>query len=290
MSELAARLRDAAARLSPSRRRWDSFLQSLDLDAARLPRPLPAPRESDFIICGISRSGTSLLCAQLFQPPRVVTAMEPWIGMRLPPRQLFETLRSELRSNGCLQHTRLDVAALHEERTVKWVEGEIAVAVDVDEEFHLGVKWPAYWRYLELLPETKFLVCVRDPVETIASFQRTGGRLRRGLDYDIAFNREMNAALLDATQDPKFRRILFYDYVYSRVFPYLERPNVLAVRYERWFEDPNQLLGEIGAFLGTELARTGTVELRRGPARSGLSDAEEARIRQLCSMGRVLGY
>ena len=81
------RFRDAAGRLSPRRRRWERFLQALPLDPSELEVPLAPPGRDDFIICGCPRTGTTLLAAVLFQPPRMVTCMEPWDGMRPPARR-----------------------------------------------------------------------------------------------------------------------------------------------------------------------------------------------------------
>ena len=81
-------------------------------------------------MCGSPRSGTALLVAMLFQPPEVVTVMEPWDALRLPPRDLFESLRAELATTGKLRRGRLDVAALQSAGAVSWLrEGEAAYPV-----------------------------------------------------------------------------------------------------------------------------------------------------------------
>jgi hypothetical protein len=240
-------------------------------------------------VCGSSRSGTSLLCAALFQPPRSVTVMEPWDGMRLAPADLFSSLRRELEETGRLSRGKLDVRALRESGTVGWCLEGSSFAVRVSDDYLLGVKWPAFWRYLELLPDVKFLVCIRHPVEVIGSFRETGGRLAEGLDYDIPFNRRMNRALQESTRNRTVRRILLYDYVNSRILPHLSRPNVFSVRYERWFSEPEGLLAEISEFLGGDLSAL-PASIRRPEQAAKVSAEEMQLIRERCRTAQPLGY
>jgi hypothetical protein len=243
----------------------------------------------DFVMCGVPRSGTTLLAAALFQPPHVVTSVEPWDGLRMPPAQLFNSLREEVESTGGLSRGRLDVDALEAHGSVRWTrDGSSTYSVDTSGDWHLGVKWTAYWRLLGRLQRTKFLVCLRDPVETIASFAKSGGRLAEGLDYDVAIHAEMNRALVEATDDARIRRVLMYEYVNSRIVPHLDQPNVFAVRYERWFTDPAGLLADIGRFLGVDV---GSSKVRLARAYGDAAESHErATIRELCPSARALGY
>lgn len=276
--------------LSPRRRRWLRFLHRLPLDPDELEAPVAPPGPRDFIICGCPRTGTSLLAASLFQPPSVITVMEPWDGMRLPPADLFRSIRREVARTGQLRRGRLDLVALQETGSVRWCrDGATPVNLHLDPDHLLGVKWPAFWRYLQLLPDTKFLVCLRHPLEVVGSFRRAGGRLAEGLDYDTRFNRRMNEALRAATDDPALRRVLLFDYVHRRILPHLDAPNVQVVRYERWFEDPEGLLGEVGGFLG---ARLGPPPVRIHPPEPGPRlDPEERRlIERHLTIAAPLGY
>ena len=283
-------LRRGLSRLSPASRRWQQILASCRLDPGAFePGDLEELSARDFLICGVPRSGTALLTAQLFQPPQVVTVMEPWDGMRMPVASLFRSLRAEAGA-GALSRGRLDVPALRHEREVRWVGDEALTSpVTVDDSFHLGVKWPAYWRYLGLLEHTKFLVCVRDPVEVVASFRQTGGRLAQGLDYDIAFNRTMNEQLLAATDDASLRRVLLYDYITERILPHRDRPNVMLVRYERWFQEPDALLAELAEFLGTESLAPGPAQIRSPASRDHPTD-DASLVATHCRTASALGY
>jgi hypothetical protein len=281
--------RAAAARVSPRHRRWRRLLDGLTLDPDALPRPVAAPGARDFVICGCPRTGTALLTALLFQPPHVVTVMEPWDGMRLPPAELFASLRAEV-ATGRLGRGRLDLAALERDGAVRWCrDGEVPHPVAAAPDHLLGVKWPAFWRYLDLLPDTRFLVCLRDPVAVVRSFARVGGRLGEGLEYDTPFNRAMNDALTAATGDVAVRRVLLYDYVHERVLPHLARANVLAVPFERWFTGPDALVAEIAGFLGTELRPERARIEPPGDAGSG-DDATRALVRRHCRTAAALGY
>jgi Sulfotransferase family len=283
------RVRDAAARLSPRRRRWERFLHELPLDPSELDPPLAPPGRDDFIICGCPRSGTTLLTAVLFQPPRMVTCMEPWDGMRLPPAELFASLRNEVKATGKLSRGRLDLRELSRSGRVRWcVEDETDTEVSVESPWLLGVKWPGYWRYLGSLPRTRFIICLRDPHEVVASFKTMGGRVGEGVQYDTRFNREMNRELLQATSDPALRRVLLFEYVHKRLIPHLARPEVLVVRYERWFDDREELLGDLTRFLDRRVTAE-HVDIHR-PESGALSRRDRDLIARYCTTAAPLGY
>ncbi|HEV7806291.1 MAG TPA: sulfotransferase [Solirubrobacteraceae bacterium] len=273
---------------APAPPAWDATL-TLDPDA--LPDPLAAPGARDVLVCGASRSGTTLLSAMLFQPPGCVAVMEPWDALRLAPGELFASLRAELRG-GALLRGHLDVATLRDRGAVlTCTQREAHVPVACDDDHVLAVKCPALWRYLERLPATRFVVCLRDPREVVASCVRSPGRLAAGLDYDVPFNRELNRHLLGATDDSAVRRVLLYDYVYERILPHLGRREVFAVRYERWFTEPDLLLAELGAFLETDLSRPlARVRAPRNRPAGRVEDEVAALVREHCRTADALGY
>lgn len=279
-------------RLLPRHRRWQRLLASLTLDPDHLAHPVPEPGTHDFVICGPPRSGTSLATAALYQPPRVVTVMEPWDGLRLPPAELFASLRAEIAETGRLQRGRLDISALSRSGQVTWCgDGEQPHAVDTARDHLLGVKWPAFWRYLDLLPRTKFVVCLRNPAEVISSFRRQP-RLAQGLEYDVAFNRRMNDELAAATDDPTVRQVLFLDHVCRAIAPHLDRPSVFALRYERWGENPAALLDELSEFLDVDVRAT-LVSVEARPPREidrDIVDLINRHAPTLAAFGADLGY
>ncbi len=280
-------VRERAKRLTLRVRRWKRLLRSLDLQISS-DTELEPTGDRDFLVCGLPRSGTSLLAAALYQPPSCVTVMEPWDGLRVPPAELMRSLRGEIRG-GMLRRGRLDVTTLLRTGKVRWGrDGGHPHAIEVASEFALGVKWPTYWQYLGLLSRTRFLVCVRDPLEVVSSFERTGGRLAQGLDYDVAFNRAMNDELLTRTDDPAIRRALLYEHIAARIGSHARDPNVFVVRYERWFTERIALMAEIGDFLDVELG-PGPAEIRRPRSLGGDPDTV-ALVREHCPSGRLLGY
>jgi len=226
----------------------------------------------------------------LFQPPKIITVMEPWDGMRLAPAPLFASLRHEMGETAMLKRGKLDIETLMDRGMVRWCqEGESTPKVNVSSDCLLGVKWVAFWRYLELLPETKFLFCTRHPFDVINSCKSHGGRLAQGLEYDTSFNRRMNKELKRATRDDALRRILLYDYINERILPLLGQPNVFPVRYERWLTEPLTLLSELSDFLGSPL-NCGPAIIRPPKGKPKLSPKEISLIKEHCKTAEPLGY
>jgi hypothetical protein len=88
-------------------------------------------------------------------------------------------------ATGKLTRGRLDLHELCLSGRVRWCkEGEAGAEVSVASSWSLGVKWPGYWRYLRNLSCTRFIVCLRDPSDVIASFKAMGGRVGEGLQYE----------------------------------------------------------------------------------------------------------
>jgi hypothetical protein len=95
--------------------------------------------------------------------------------------------------------------------------------------------------------------------------------------------------LTSATRDPALRRVLLFDHIHRRLVPHLDRPEVLVVRYERWFQDPEALLAEVGSFLDADLS-TPSVRVRP-PANEGrLDDRSRALLVERCTTADALGY
>lgn len=274
--------------LSPRHRRWRRLVASLTLDPDALELPLDAPPKGDFLICGSPRTGTALVAAMLHQPPAIATVMEPWDALRLPPAELFASLRIEI-ATGVLTRGRLDLAALDANGKVVWCrDSEKPYPIRLDPTYVLGVKLPAFWRYLDLLPTTKFVVCLRHPVEVVASYRATGGRLAQGFDYEAAFNHAMNTELAARTDDLALRRVLLHEYIMQRIIPHLGRPNVLPVRYERWFTEPEAVVGELSRFLAAPISSS-RVRITAPPPIS-IDPQDVELIREHCTSVSGLGY
>lgn len=281
----------AVAPAVPSWRARRAYLRGLTLDLGPLGSPLPAPGPDDVVLCGVPRSGTTLLTAALHQPPRAVALVEPWLGLVLPPAELFAEVRRRLRHDGAIGG-RLDLDRLRAEGSTDWVEDRarpVEPRPDADSVL-VGIKWPTYWQLLPHLPDTRFVVCVRHPHKVVASMVGARGDLRDGLDHEIPFNAGVNAELRRATRWRAERRALLYERIVAGILPHLERPNVFLVRYERWSTDAPRLLAELSDFLGVDLTEP-LVRLDRGPGRPPrLTRRDRAAVAALCPSARALGY
>ncbi|MGI9602374.1 MAG: sulfotransferase [Acidimicrobiales bacterium] len=286
MASVGTTLRRTVGAVSPRRRQYQRLLDSCRLDPATLAPPLRSPGVDDVIICGCPRSGTALLTAALHQPPVMVSVMEPWDGLRLPPADLFASLRGEL-AEGFLDRGRLDLDRLAVSGDVTWTrEDQGRYAVDFTDETAVAVKWPTFWQYLPLLTTTRFLVCVRHPGDVVDSFRSQAGRLHHGLEYDVAFNRRINGELASVA-DVDTRRLRLYDLVNSTVLDHIDRPNVHLVRYEDWHDDPVAVLEGVSAFLDRDLT---TSPAKVTAATPTTDQARRAAIVDRSTTARALGY
>jgi hypothetical protein len=222
-----------------------------------------------------------MLSAALFQPPKIITYNEPWEGMRLAPKPLFEFFRREIEA-GTVASGRLDIPRLMEHGDVHWtLDGEIPFPVSVDEDYLVGVKWPTFWQYLPLLHDTKFLVTVRHPFETISSYKKKGGAVLDGLDYPVAFNRELNETLSAMTSDPALRRVLLYEHINQEILRTVGEANALVIKYDRWFDDVEGLRVEISDFLDVDVSFD-HLSIGRSGRSVDLTDREVGLIRERC--------
>jgi len=286
MASVGTALRDAARAVSPGRRRYQRLLASCALDPTTLALPLAEPGPNDLIICGCPRSGTALLAAALHQPPTMVSVMEPWDGLKLAPERLFSSLRTEL-DGGQLVRGRLDLDALRIDGSVTWQpDGDRSYTVETTADTLVAVKWPTFWQYLPHLHTTRFLVCVRHPAEVLASFVTQPGRLADGLEYDVAFNRDLNRELGQIAALDE-RRLALYDRVNHTVLEHRHRANVHLVHYEDWQNDTPQVLDRVSDFLGRDLTRSQAVI--ESPNQS-VDQADRAAIASRSTTARALGY
>lgn len=285
LEDLWVPLRRRLSRLRAANREFDVFLQGLSY----VPRPSEVPTSPrDFIICGSPRTGTTLAAAQLFQPPTVTTVMEPWDGLRFPPHALFASLREEL-AQGVLRRGRLDVAALRTDGRVAWTHEGTPFELDpTSSELLVGIKWPAWWQYLDALPDTKFIVCLRHPFEVLDSYRRTGGRLREGSDHPVAMNRAVNARVRASGRSLAVRRATLYETINRYVLGYLDRPNVYPLRYERWRSESDALREEMSDFLNTDLGPWPAKFRPSEPVAVGRRTKEI--VRRHVPVARQLGY
>jgi hypothetical protein len=279
--QVARRLRRLHPAVIRQRWSWRGFHQT--------PRGVFAPTgERDFMIVGSPRTGTSLLAAALFQPPHVVTVVEPWLGMAVPPAEMFRSIRERV-ERGVLDLGTLDFAELRRGAVTRCPEGTSSTSVELAPTGLIGVKWPSFYQYLDALPATRFLICLRHPYEVLASMAKNTGALREGQDYDLPFNRAANALVRSRAQGDFARRVEMFDMIHERLGAHFDRPNVCVVRYEQWWEDRRGLFERVGRFLGVSL-REDVVRVSERRDDSGLSKEERAYVRARSRTAHRLGY
>lgn len=288
-SPLRRRLRT----IHPARLRFRLFLRKYKLNPDTLPQPLAGISDRDFFIAGCPRTGSSLAAAALHQPPHVVTSVEPWDGLRLPPAELFRSFRQEIDTHGTITRSTLAYEPLLTNgKVVRVPEGSTRADVTVSPNYQLGIKWPAFYRYLPLMPDARFVICLRHPFEVLSSFKAQGGSLHEGMEYPAEFNRTINQAVRRRTSDWAERRIALFDEAHERIIPYLSRPNVYVLRYERWFTEHGKLMDELSAFLGVRLG-AGPAKIATPKSSDGgntLTPKEREAIRRTSTTAGRLGY
>ncbi|MEZ4322080.1 MAG: hypothetical protein R3F61_31700 [Myxococcota bacterium] len=117
----------------------------------------------------------------------------------------------------------------------------------------------------------------------------SGSRVQEGFDYDTAFNREQNHIVGERAATSALRRIELFDYVHERLLPHLDRPNVFVLRYERWFDDRDRLLAELGGFLGTDLSDC-PVRVEKRDGRRVMDNDDREFVLRHSRMAHLLGY
>lgn len=98
----------------------------------------------------------------------------------------------------------------------------------------------------ELLPDTKFIVSVRDPRDVVASLIKVGERMRDGGKDNWYLNRDMKQFARDYKS--------FYQRALKEKDPAF-RKNLLFVKYENLVNQPEAELAKILDFTGLELPR-----------------------------------
>lgn len=106
---------------------------------------------------------------------------------------------------------------------------------------------------LEGLLETRFIVCIRDRAERVAWFKAAGGGSRRP-SIRYALNRELNRALVATTTTQRSGEVSCSSTCTGGSSSPGEARRARR-RYERWFEDRAELIGDISRFLGNDVTR-----------------------------------
>lgn len=280
-----------------------------------LAQPLPpAPEWSghshDLLLTGIPRSGTSLLCNLLHRFRNCVMINEPEaisdaFDRHQPPGlapELYRDLRAAVSAGRPLRN-KLREGRVVEDTTLDYRIEEYLPAVE-SAGFILGTKDTLAYltglRFLRrLLPGTRFVACVRDPFETIASWKVSFPHLRDALvprvllEHGPALGLSLKdrgelEKICDSTYLPE-RRALWWNYLGKLI---LEQPaqNFFVVRYDLLISNPHGVLEAIlSGWPKGGLRESLTLRpISRGP--SPLDAADKEAIGDLCAeTARALG-
>jgi len=203
--------------------------------------PLP-----DFVVAGERRSGTSGLSALLAQHP----------GIFMHPKRdrgyfVDDEARKgpEAKAGWDRTHSVEDYAAFFADAGAE--TGKIIGEKSADYLF-----WrPAHERLNQYLPEAKFIITLRNPVERAWShYWNEVGKGRERLSFETALTAEQDRKQRDAYAHNHLSYVArgFYDESLTHFFEHISRDRVLVTTLESLISDPETVLPEICRFLGAD--------------------------------------
>jgi hypothetical protein len=239
-----------------SRRRRSSG--ALHVTAAEAERAVLAPSRNvpDLVLTGVSRSGTSYLCNLLHRFDNCVAINEPREMISILRDEevpwgvpaFFTNLRTEILASRPIENKIRrgqvveDTARYDRRRSYRPKVGgrDFVLAVKNTREFLLRLE-----AVRSVMPTTPIVACVRNPVDTIASWK---GSFRHLHDADVGpflehrtcmwLTREEREALrsIDATPSLAERRALWWRFLAERVAQH--RDELVLIRYEELVAQP----------------------------------------------------
>jgi hypothetical protein len=222
----------------------------------------------DILITGIPRSGTSYLCTQLHNLKDCVAINEPEDIFRILPepagiptmRGYYDELRRRIVAGEPVAN-KISEGKLIEDTAVVFAEALYRPVVS-SEHFVLATKntlgYLARLPYLlEAMPDALFIACVRNPLDTLASWKSTFNHLsgatvrelRLGYVDDPHLSSEARARLQRIDQESRLevRRALFWSHLAHILLDHRDR--LFVLRYEDMVADPQGRLEQVYAAL-----------------------------------------
>jgi hypothetical protein len=265
----------------------------------------------ELLISGIPRSGTSLLCRLLHEQPDCVIINEPteifgplttcenpwWIARyyRDIRREVLEgeAIENRVKDGRLVDDTRSDdLRAYHRPEVSR-------------DDFLLGTKNTlAYLARIPVLrralPTAPIVVCVRHPLDTIASWKGSFAHLRE-VDFTrfpvsytdhalLTWRQRERLREIEDTTSLGERRALLWSYLSELVLEHRDR--LLVLRYEDLVADPKgQLQRILSAVPGFSWAPVRADALKARARRELLDDEDIRAVGDLCtSQAEELGY
>lgn len=218
---------------------------------------------ADIIITGPPRSGTSYLCTVLNGINNCVVLNEPPEAYQAPfkVRRAFSTLRNDIIEGRPIKNKMKDGKFI--EDTVENDAYEEYVPQVDNDQFHLAMKSPIFFlmmlpRLISQMPNKVRLVCVRNPIDTIASWKKSFGHL----DGPTAEQADTWVRQTD------------------KIIEHREDVNLLV--YEEWIQDPQRYLGAIPDLFSVDQLSRLPVSTPRLGKRELLMPEDIALIKNVC--------
>ncbi len=216
----------------------------------------------NIIITGIPRSGTSYLCKLLNSVENSVVINEPEEVMDLERTSLwrlrayYKKIRFEI-SKGKKIWNKIQNGKIIED-TAKVDDRKLCKHDVLNKKFLLSVKNPLVFLSLlpyfnKIMPKSRIVVCIRNPIDTIASWKKSFPHLSDVIFEQfpkIFFNKaiitkQQRKALskISATEDFEIKRALLWNYLVKIIEENME--SVSIIRYEDFIIDPNVELKKV---------------------------------------------
>ena len=227
---------------------------------------------NDFIVTGLPRSGTSMLCNLLHQSPNTVVINEP--------QEVFPALAEDgscaaldlyyrkLRANiisGIPVKNKVDENGLVVEDTTALDRHSDYQPVITTPDFVLGTKNPlAYLTRLRTLcdarPDLPKIVMIRHPVDVLNSWERSFPHLK-AIDLSVIPFALQSDSLLDPFQKRQLsliaqehhlptRRALYFNYLATLI--HRDKDRITVIRYEDLVMNPKKVLASITHAIGAK--------------------------------------
>ena len=220
---------------------------------------------NDIILTGIPRSGTSYLCASLHKVRNCVVINEPYnmsIDLNKTKRpdailNFHYSVRADILQKKSIKNKLFNGKMI--EDTVLLQQYESYHPRIKSQDFLLGSKNTlGYLARLQeiksLFPKTPILACIRNPIDTIASWKRSFPHLEQasfatqhviGSKNDIHLSSWQKEQVLAISKEPKvsYRRAMLWAYLARWIWKHKHSVNV--IHYEALVCNPNRVLREI---------------------------------------------
>ena len=139
------------------------------------------------------------------------------------------------------------------------------------------------------MPKSKVVVCIRNPIDTIASWKKSFPHLsdvifenfpKLFFDEKLISNQQRKAlSVIDETDDFEIKRALLWNYLSERI--YENRDSIILIKYEDFVVNPNLELKKIFEHFPDVKFDFPTSEIRT--KRNSVSDEEICKIKKVCS-------